>query len=131
MKTVSVLSCICKISDILTKGISDKNWYHIQLFLSPLKIVNGNKPLKLSEKHALLVSLLVDVLLSTTIEERVAFLEIQVADIEGDISILIENGNFLFGEQIIQDQRLFSLEQGTGEIEEQLIMVDDDLEVGL
>ena len=66
--------------------------------------------------------------LNTTIEERVALLEIQVADIEGDISILIENDNFLFDEQIIQDQRLFSLEQETGEIEEQLIMVDDDLE---
>ena len=39
---------------------------------------------------------------NVTIEERVALVEIQVADIEGDISLLIENDNFLFDEQIIQ-----------------------------
>ena len=72
--------------------------------------------------------LFVDLIQNTTIEERVALLEIQVADIEGDISILIENDNFLFDEQIIQDQRLFSLEEETRDIDDQLIMVDEDLE---
>ena len=58
---------------------------------------------------------------NATIEERVALLEIQVADIEGDISILIENDNFLFYEQIIQDERLFSLEQENEEIEDTIV----------
>ena len=58
---------------------------------------------------------------NVTIEERVALLEIQVADIEGDISLLIENDNFLFDEQIIQDERLFSLEQETEEIEDDIV----------
>ena len=44
---------------------------------------------------------------NTTIEERVALLEIQVVEIEDDVSILIENDNFLFDEQVIQDERLF------------------------
>ena len=58
---------------------------------------------------------------NVTIEERVALLEIQVTDIEGDISILIENDNFLFDEQIIQDERLFSLEQENEEIEDDIV----------
>ena len=39
-----------------------------------------------------------------TIEERVALLEIQVVDLDEDV-------DFLFDEQIIQDERIFSLEQ--------------------
>ena len=58
---------------------------------------------------------------NVTIEERVALLEIQVADIEGDISLLIENDNFLFDEQIIQDERLFSLEQENEEMEDTIV----------
>ena len=58
---------------------------------------------------------------NVTIEERVALLEIQVADIEVDISILFENDNFLFDETVIQDERLFSLEQETEEIEDDIV----------
>ena len=65
---------------------------------------------------------------NVTIEERVALLEIQVGDIEGDISVLMENDNFLFDEQVIQDERLFSLEQDTDDIISELDIIEDDLE---
>ena len=67
------------------------------------------------------VSSVVEAVQNTTIEERVSLLEIQVADLDQDV-------NFLFDEQIIQDQRLFSLEQGTDEINVQLVNIDDELE---
>ena len=70
-----------------------------------------------------------------TIEERVAVLEFQmveieddVTDIEGDISVLLENDNFLFDEQVIQDERLFTLEQTTNDINADLVAVDEELE---
>ena len=43
-------------------------------------------------------------------------LELQVLDIQEDVGNLDENVDFLFDEQIIQDERLFSLEQGTDAI---------------
>ena len=57
---------------------------------------------------------------NTTIEERVALLEIQVDDIQGDVSVLIENDNFLFDEQVIQDERIFSLEERSIEMDEEV-----------
>ena len=63
-----------------------------------------------------------------TIEERVAILEGQIIEIEEDISILIENDNFLFDEQVIQDERLFSLEQTSNGIISELDLIEDDLE---
>ena len=55
---------------------------------------------------------------NNTIEERVSLLEIQVADlredvteVDEDVTGLDEDINFLFDEQVIQDERLFSLEQ--------------------
>ena len=47
------------------------------------------------------------------IEERVSLLEIQVADLDEDV-------NFLFDEQIIQDERLLNLETETEGIEEEV-----------
>ena len=69
---------------------------------------------------------------NTTIEERVAILEIQVTEIEedvvdiredimvidDDVSDLYRDVNFLFDEQIIQDARLFQLETESGEIQD-------------
>ena len=49
-------------------------------------------------------------------------------EIEEDISILIENDDFLFDEHVIQDERLFSLEQTTVDITAELVAVDDELE---
>ena len=58
---------------------------------------------------------------NTTIEERVALLELQVSDLDQDV-------NFLFEEQIIQDERLFSLEQTSLDILGELDPIEDELE---
>ena len=57
---------------------------------------------------------------NNTLEERVSLLEIQVDEIEEDITItridlteLEGDVNFLFDEQVIQDERLLNLEQTT------------------
>ena len=71
---------------------------------------------------------------NTTIEERVSLLEEQVVDILEDITViqgdvmdldedvgnLDQNLDFLFDEQVIQDERLFSLEQANIAITTQL-----------
>ena len=62
-----------------------------------------------------------DMMQNTTKEERVALLELQVGNLDEDV-------DFLFQEQIIQDERLLNLETETEEIDEQLIIVDDDLQ---
>ena len=53
-----------------------------------------------------------------TVEERVTILESQVVEIEEDITVLgvgltgiSEDVDFLFDEQVIQDERIFTLEQ--------------------
>ena len=48
-------------------------------------------------------------------------LEIQVADLDQDV-------NFLFDETVIQDERLFSLEQETDTIDAELDLVDDEID---
>ena len=62
-----------------------------------------------------------DSMLNVTIEERIALLELQVADLDEDV-------DFLFDEQIIQDERLFSLEQETDAIDTRLLIIDNELE---
>ena len=58
---------------------------------------------------------------NATIEERVALLEIQVMEIEEDVVGLDEDVNFLFDEQVIQDERLFQLETESGEIQDDIV----------
>ena len=74
-------------------------------------------------------------MLNNTIEERVSLLEVQVADLREDVTVvqggvvdLDEDVNFLFDETVIQDERLFSLEQTTDAINAELVSVDDELE---
>ena len=62
-----------------------------------------------------------------TIEERVALLELQVSDIREDLTTteqevedLGNNVDFLFDEQVIQDERLLNLEVSTNEIEDEV-----------
>ena len=62
-----------------------------------------------------------------TLEERVYLLEVQVTEIEEDVTDLEvdlteldENVDLLFDEAIIQDERLFSLEQDTDIINQEL-----------
>ena len=57
---------------------------------------------------------------NATIEERVALLEIQVTDLEQNVADLDQDVNFLFDEQVIQDERLFGLETETEGIEEEV-----------
>ena len=64
----------------------------------------------------------VEVVQNTTIEERVALLEIQVSDLDEDV-------DFLFDEQVIQDEKLLDLEQETDVINSQLFLMDDAFEI--
>ena len=49
-----------------------------------------------------------------------AILEGQVVEIEEDITDLDQDINFLFDEQVIQDARIFTLEQTSIEIDEEV-----------
>ena len=89
-----------------------------------------------TKKKSILVLSFVDLLQNTTIEERVSLLEIQVVEIQEDITglgvdltELDENVDFLFDEQIIQDEKLLNLEQETEEIDEQLVVIGDELDI--
>ena len=55
-----------------------------------------------------------------TIEERVTLLEIQVADLEQNVVGLDEDVSFMFDGQVIQNERIFSLEQDNDVINEDL-----------
>ena len=57
---------------------------------------------------------------NTRIEERVSLLEIQVANLEQNLTGLDEDVDFLFDDQVIQDERLFSLEQNNDVINQEL-----------
>ena len=72
---------------------------------------------------------------NSTIEERVALLEVQMSDVREDLATTDENVadldqdvNFLFDEQIIQDERLFSLEQTANDVDDNLDLVNEELE---
>ena len=57
----------------------------------------------------------------TGLNEDVIGLRVDHTQLEGDV-------NFLFDEQVIQDQRLFSLEQTTDGIIGELDLIEDDFE---
>ena len=59
---------------------------------------------------------------NTNIEERVSLLEIQVADLDEDV-------DFLFDEQIIQNEKLLNLETETEEINDQIAVIGSDLDI--
>ena len=70
---------------------------------------------------------ILELIQNATIEERVALLEIQVEQIQDDVTSLNvgltevdENVDFLFDEQVIQDERLLNLETETEGIEEEV-----------
>ena len=74
-----------------------------------------------------LFSLLTSSKQNTTIEERVTILENQVVVIQDDVTDLDQDVNFLFDEQVIQDERLFSLEQTSVEVIVELAEISVDL----
>ena len=55
------------------------------------------------------------------IQDDVTDLEVNLMELQGDV-------NFLFDEQVIQDERLLGLEQGMDVIESDLVAVDEDLQ---
>ena len=70
---------------------------------------------------------------NTTIEERVSLLEIPMVvildDVTGlgvDLTELEGDVEFLFGETVIQDERIFTLEQTTDAINAELDLIDDE-----
>ena len=71
--------------------------------------------------HAIFFVAILPSIQNATIEERVALLEIQVTDLVQNVADLDQDVNFLFDEQITQDERLFNLEQS-------FFMLDEDVE---
>ena len=65
---------------------------------------------------------------NSTLEERVELLEGQVVVIQDEIVDLDEDVDFLFDEQVIQDERLLNLEETTNSINAELVSVDDEIE---
>ena len=65
---------------------------------------------------------------NSTIEERVSLLELQVVDLEENVVDLDEDVDFLFDEQVIQDERLLNLEEAMDAINTRLVTIDDELE---
>ena len=72
---------------------------------------------------------------NNTIEERVSLLEVQVADlredvtvVQGDVVDLDDDVNFLFDEQVIQDERLLNVEETSDQVVVELGTVDEELE---
>ena len=64
----------------------------------------------------------------TLLELQVADLREDVTVVQGDVADLDQDVNFLFDEQVIQDERLLNLEVATVSINAQLGAVDDELE---
>ena len=72
---------------------------------------------------------------NSSLEERVTLLEVQVADITEDLTTTDENVadldqdvNFLFDEQVIQDERIFQLETTTDQVTIELARINEDVE---
>ena len=72
---------------------------------------------------------------NSTLEEQVELLEGQVVVLQDEVSDIETDVNFLFDEQAIQDERLlnhderfFSLEQISIDVNAQLDIIDDTLE---
>ena len=59
----------------------------------------------------------------TVIADDITDLEVNLIELKGDV-------NFLFDEQVIQDERLLGLEQGINVIESDIDAIDDELESG-
>ena len=57
---------------------------------------------------------------NVTIEERVSLLEIQMIEMEEDVTLVEGDINILFDQQVIQDERLFILEQTSIETNEEV-----------
>ena len=77
---------------------------------------------------------LVESIQNATIEERVTILEIQVDQIQGDVTGLSvgltevdDNVDFLFDEQVIQDERLLGLENRMLDVENRVLDTENEV----
>ena len=128
---------------LIQQLLDDKQHVTMETEHSVLRKDSESKSFKLSSfsasKHdyifvSFLWPLFADVMQNTTIEERVALLEILVLEIQEDIVVIEEDVtevderveqlegdvNFLFDEQVIQDERIFTLEQTSIETSEEI-----------
>ena len=78
--------------------------------------------------------MLSDLMLNSTIEERVSLLEVQVADlredvteVDEDVTRLDEDVSFLFDEQVIQDERLLNLEEASVQVVVELAEINANI----
>ena len=69
----------------------------------------------------ILSPLILDKAQNSKTEERVSLLELQVTDLDQDV-------NFLFGQQVIQDERLLNLEETSDQVVLELVEVNADLQ---
>ena len=83
-----------------------------ELFDTCLVLLLGVCLRNLKREHSPSSKFVTDSVQNNTIEERVSLIEVQVADlrediteVDEDVTALVENVNFLFDEQIIQDER--------------------------
>ena len=67
---------------------------------------------------------------NTTIEERVALLEIQLTEVDERVELVEGDVNFLFDEQIIQDERLLELEQTSDDVVVELAEINVNIQGG-
>ena len=111
-----------------------ESWVHRCLYFSPILFLNLSSSLTKKLQKVLhtvacqnhytkwLTCLLyVETRQNTTIEERVALLEIQVVVIQDEVTDLETDVDFLFDEQVIQDEKLLDLEQETEVIEQNIV----------
>ena len=65
---------------------------------------------------------------NSSLEERVSLLEIQVVEIEEDLDDLDQDVNFLFDDQVIQNERIFELETTSDQVEIEQVRINEDVE---
>ena len=57
----------------------------------------------------------------TGIEDDVNDLEVNLMELQGDV-------NFLFDEQVIQDERLLNLEEASNDVDDELDLINEELD---
>ncbi len=63
-----------------------------------------------------------------TIEERVTILEAEMTEVFSDVGAVMDDVDFLFDEQFLQDQRLLNLEIETNDLDDEILRLDDTIE---
>ena len=64
----------------------------------------------------------------TLLEIQVVVIQDDITELDEDVTGLDQDVNFLFDEQVIQDERLLNLEQENDVIDTRLLIIDNELE---